>query len=514
LPINSTLRGSSLKQPELPQPADSDQVEEGAGAASEGEVEPTLKTLPEANEFSPGQIEVRTLLGLVAESAGNRAAIIDSVRLEFFAEAAQAQPDPEKRLQNQRTRAYNAVLGASKYGLVTDDLEALTALGDELLNTDDDETMYRLLARHIIRELNGLDVLLALREMQQAGDPINKTTLQHFLETRSGFVELPRATLHHTKLLQFLRKAHVLPERGYEVDVAAVEEIADVSLETADAWSALTDEQRAFVRVLRKLSLSQGSEPMPAKDVVDAATFEYGPIFKKPDQLASSVFKPLAEAGWITHSGTGAGRGGKSGVVAATEALLDTDVDLLPAGDDWGIPVDLRTKLQQASLEQIEEDLGSDDTHVKGIALELLAVRLALDLTLTPTRLRERGVKTGGAEVDLIAEAAHLHFSRWLLQCKNTKKVHVSALAKEVGMAVLLKAQVVVVVTTGTFTPAVESYARELGATTALQVVLVDETVLDAYRTGGASALRKYFNDRARDTLALKRPQVVSEVDL
>ena len=42
-------------------------------------------------------------------------------------------------------------------------------------------------------------------------------------------------------------------------------------------------------------------------------------------------------------------------------------------------------------------------------------------------------MKTGGAEVDLIAEAVQLHFSRWLFQCKNSKEVNLAALAKEVG---------------------------------------------------------------------------------
>ncbi len=39
-------------------------------------------------------------------------------------------------------------------------------------------------------------------------------------------------------------------------------------------------------------------------------------------------------------------------------------------------------------------------------------------------------------KVDLIAEGAHLLFSRWLFQCKATKStVQLSDLAKEIGMA-------------------------------------------------------------------------------
>jgi hypothetical protein len=495
-----------------PENVDASDVIEAEVDASVEQAPSAPKKLPEANEFSPGQINVRKLLEIAHGATGDRDAIIEGVRVEFFADAAQAQADPDKRLEQQRTRAYNAVLGASKYGLVEPDLTALTSLGSELLATTDDDQLHALLARHIIRHLHGLDVLLALREMQSAGEKITKTTLQEFLESRAGFAKLPRATVHHTKLLQFLREAGVLPVRGYEIDAQALGRVAGLSLDVANAWAGLADEQRAFLRVLRKMALVEGGEPMPARAVVDATVTEYGPIFRRPDQLAASVFGPLAEAGWISHSGSGSGRGGKSGDVAATQKLLATEVDLLPEGDGWGIPSDLRSKLQ-TPLRQIYAELSSSDTHTKGIALELLAIRIAIDLSLTPTRLRERGVTTGGAEVDLVAEGAHLHFSRWLLQCKNTRKVHVAALAKEVGMAVLLKAHVVVIVTTGTFSPAVETYAKELAATTPLQVVLVDESVLDAYKASGPNALRRHFHDCARQALTVKRPQVVGNVD-
>jgi hypothetical protein len=473
-----------------------------------------VRKLPEANEFSPTQIAVRELLAAVQADAPDSDAIIEAIRTKFFADAAAQLTDPDRRWQQQRTRAYNALLGASKYGLVTPPpLPAeLTELGSAALATKNDEELHRLLARHIIRELGGLEVLLALREMKATGLPINKTTLQDHLE-QQGF-KLPRATTHHTKLLQWLRQAGVLPPTGYEVSAEAVEDIAGISLDAGDTWSALTDEQRAFLRVLRRIALLEGEKPIPAKVVVDAVETEYGPIFKRPDQLAASIFKPLADPalGWLTQVGIGTGRGGKSGSIMATAKLLETEVDLLPEGEGWGIPPDLRAKLQKP-LDQVYADLKSSNTHVKGIALELLAIRMAIDLTLTPTRLRERGARTGGAEVDLVAEAAHLHFSRWLLQCKNKRSVGVDALAKEIGMAVLLKAHVVVVVTTGTFSSSVVTYAKELAATSALQAVLVDKTELAAYRKGGAAALRKHFNEHARETLAVKRPQVVSEVE-
>jgi hypothetical protein len=474
---------------------------------------PEPPRLPTANEFSPRQVKLRVLLALIETGRKDRDAIAESVRQRFYKHSVKKQKNPEKRRAIQRTRAYNALLGAEQYGLAEGEQTQLTALGKKLLKTPSDEEMYRLLARQIIRNRHGLKVLVAVREMQEGGLKVNKQSLQVHLEQHWGF-DLPRGTLHHLKLLQWLRETDVLPKRGYEVSASAVEKISGLSLEDAELWAELTAEQKAFLRALRKIALLEGERDVPAKVVVDAAIAEFGPIFKRTDRLAATVFKPLADpvVGWIRHTAPKGGRGGKSGTVAATKKLLAAEVDLLPEGEGFGIPPDLKAKLL-TPLQQVYVDLKSTETHVKGVALELLALRMAIDLSLVPTRLRLRSVKTGGAEVDLVAEAAtYLQFTRWLIQCKNTRSVRVSDIAKEVGMAALLKANVIVLVTTGTFTPAVETYATEVASSTDLQVVLVEKKALARYEKGGAGALWEHFRKAARSTRTIKRAQVASEV--
>ena len=228
-----------------------------------------LTRLPEANEFSPGQIDLPDFLAIVKKAEGDRDRVVEAVRERFFADAASSRTDPDERLQQQRTRAYNAVLGASKYGLAADDLAGLTALGVEALDAESDDELYRLLARHIIRDLGGFEVLVAVKEMQAAGIQVGKSSLQDYLERFAG-LELPRATTHHMKLLQWLRKAGVLPDRGYLVSDAAVKEIADLSIDDAETWVALTHEQTAFLRVLRRMTLVEGQDQIPAKTIIDA----------------------------------------------------------------------------------------------------------------------------------------------------------------------------------------------------------------------------------------------------
>jgi hypothetical protein len=168
-------------------------------------------------------------------------------------------------------------------------------------------------------------------------------------------------------------------------------------------------------------------------------------------------------------------------------------------------------------LHQILEWLGATDKHKRGLALELLALRMILDLRLEPRAFRLLSKETGFAEVDVSAEGAHLVFSRWTFQCKNrpeTKaKVGVSEVAKEVGIAVYMKAHVVAMVTTSGFTPKAYEYAREVSQATHLQFVFVSGDVVRRYLRNGAAALTRYVMDSAKAVMMEKRSQPVTIVE-
>jgi hypothetical protein len=465
------------------------------------------KHLPEANEFSPGVVQLEEVLSLAAEHGGDRAALIEALRQQYFLKTGEKHTDEAKKLKQQTTRAYNVLVGLKGYGLFDLATDKLTPEGEELLGVPSAERN-EAFAKHILLRCHGIEVLEAVRSIQSRGETPTKASLQTELEGR-GF-KLPVATTHHTKVLQWLREGNVLDTK-YGVNEEVVAKLTGMGLETLEEWSGLTKQQRAFIRTLRRLGEVYGKTSMPAKDVLTEATYEHGPIFKT-DQLAASVYKPLEEKGWITRVVPAEGRGGKSGLIACTDKLLALDLDLLPKDEGWGIPADLRPKLN-TPLAEIEANLQSSDKNVKGIALELLALRLATDAALIPLRFRLRAAETGQAEVDLVAEGAHLHSSRWLFQCKNTKSVSLSDLAKEVGMAVLLRAHVIVMVTTGRFASSVETYARELMDTQNLQVVLVDKKVLARYKAGGMHALLDFLHSSAEATMRLKRGQLERHVE-
>ena len=101
-------------------------------------------------------------------------------------------------------------------------------------------------------------------------------------------------------------------------------------------------------------------------------------------------------------------------------------------------------------IDDILLELDAEDRYQAGLALEALAFKLMriLGMDYIATRLRNISA-TGGAEVDLIFHSSRLVYSRWQVQCKNTARVSLDDVAKEVGLTHFLKSNVIVMVSTG-----------------------------------------------------------------
>lgn len=461
--------------------------------------------IPFTAEFSPNIVDLYGLLKIVSRRAGDKDAILSAIGEAYLSSTAEDHPDPEYRKKQRNTRAYNVTVGMSHYGLYQLKTASLTGFGEELVSEPDDDARHRKLGAHILRQCQGATVLAAARDIQTRGDRVTKQGLAEELRLRGFSLTHNPADLSRMRL--WLDRAGVT-SKNWDIDEEAFRVLSGISVSELREWDQMSVQQQAFLHTLRHLAQTHGADEVPTKDVMTLAAAGWGPIFTE-GQWRKSVLTPLESDGWIHTLGKGDGRGGKAGTVSATPKLLDIDASALSVGGEAGLPRELVAK-RSTPRHKVYEDLASTDTYVKGLALEILAIQLATDLGLTPFRMRERGVATGGAEVDLIAEAAQLHFSRWLFQCKNkpASSVGLSELAKEVGMAVLLKAHVIVMVTTGRFSASVDGYARTLAETTPLQVVLVDGELLRKHKTEGSTGLIKHFTQEAERVLLLKRAQV------
>lgn len=453
--------------------------------------------IPPISDFSPGIVRqsLRSALEILAEGA-DRAERLEKIKATFFNARAAS---------GQEQSARNVLITLPHLGLADSNGE-LSDFGRQLLSMSDEDA-HREFARHCLVELRGLDILRAIRDLNAQGVPINKVSLQHSLETAFG-MRLSRNTTDHTTLTNWMRLGGVLkPGSGYEIDEAVVRDLAGVTVTDLEAWQALPLPQRAFLTSLRIIAESDAKATVDVKRVKNHAETHHGSLYADANSRRQ-ILEPLEKGGWIALAqGTTGRQGGKGGSVTALEKLLKIDVEAVSSYPAPAIPFDLREKLG-TSLVDLRKDLKSSQTYVAGIALELLALKMSIALGLSPIELRKRDDKTGGGEVDLLAEGVHLHFSRWLFQCKNqTAPVSLGALAKEIGMAVLLQAHVIVIATTGRFSRAVEDHARMVAASTAMQVVLIDGGNVNAYLVGGEHSLREHFHATAGRTLAIKSVQ-------
>lgn len=262
---------------------------------------------------------------------------------------------------------------------------------------------------------------------------------------------------------------------------------------------ALRAEQRAFLRALANTGVTT---PQPANEIARLAATTYGVRFPEKS-LPKLVLNSLIEAGYITAEKTTTGRGAKPFQVAPTEKLIN---DLIgPLLDQLKDQTDPKLlDLLKRPLTTILAELNSEDRYVAGLALEALAFKIMrlLDMTYVATRLRASA--TGGAEVDLIFQSARLVFSRWQVQCKNTSRVSLDDVAKEVGLTHFLKSNVIVMVSTGEIGPEARRYANKIMSDSNLCVVMVDRGDL-ALIDARASAIVDIFTREARHAMDLKK---------
>jgi site-specific DNA-methyltransferase (cytosine-N4-specific) len=295
----------------------------------------------------------------------------------------------------------------------------------------------------------------------------------------------------------WLEKAGVFTQ-GWSVNSARIEQLLGAHSGEIEALARLNLEQRAFLKALLNLP---GPGPFASNEVEKLAAATFGVRFNEK-MLPKQVLYPLQQAGYVTLTrGTRqAGRGAKPFLVQPTEKLHKEVLLPLLTQLEKQTAADLRPLLRKP-LSEILRELKSRNRHVRGLALEALAFKLMrlLDMDYVATRLR--GSATGGAEVDLIFQSARLVFSRWQVQCKNTTRVSLDDVAKEVGLTRLLKSNVIVLVSTGEISSSARAFANRVMADSSLCVVLVNgadlaaiernpTTIVDVFRREAEQAMR------------------------
>lgn len=446
--------------------------------------------LPFGSEFSPSQIELPVVLDMAETHGGDWKAFEAAVRAAYF-------EDHKTNDYNRGKLANNTKLGMIAYGIIDRDAN-LTDFGNELLSLKDDEPrLFDRLAKHILLNLYGMTLVRCIQDMVAAGETVNLTTLREGLAARG--VHYPSGGKHPSMMRLWLAKAGVFVGNRWQVDPHRVEDILGLNPDEFEVLADFTLEQRAFLRALANIGTS---EPQPANEIAKLATATYGVKFPEKS-LPKLVLNALEEAGYITAEKTTTGRGAKPFQVAPTPKLIADVVEPLLEQLKGQTDPKLLTLLR-TPLATILEEMKDKDRYKAGLALEALAFKIMrlLDMTYVATRLRAN--QTGGAEVDLVFESARLVFSRWQVQCKNTARVSLDDVAKEVGLTHFLKSNVIVMVTTGEIGGEARRYANKIMADSNLAIVMLDGGDLSTISESPAAIVRA-FEREARHAMNLKK---------
>ena len=447
--------------------------------------------LPFGSEFSPAQIDLLILLKLADDHQADWKGFEGAVRDRYFA-GRDTSDYIKSKLAN------NTKLSMRAYGLIAERDTTLTRTGHALLDLRHDEpALYETFARHILKHCHGMNFVQCVLDMQAAGEDVDLNRLRRWLVERG--INVPRGAKHMSTLRLWLEKAGVFVS-GYRVDRDRLNEIMGLDLEEFETLASFTPEQRAYLKTLANMD---GGGPHLSSDVERLAAATYGVSFNEKN-LPKQVLYPLRDASYLDlERGTRQkGRGAKPFQVRATEKLATDLITPMIEQLEHLTQGDLRPMLRK-SLKEIRGELASSDRHIRGLALEALAFKIMrlVDLAYVATRLR--GSATGGAEVDLIFQSARLVFSRWQVQCKNTDRVSLDDVAKEVGLTHFLKSNAIVMVTTGKIGVEARRYANRIMADSNLCIIMVDGADLARIEIRPAAVV-DVFNREARHAMELK----------
>lgn len=414
---------------------------------------------PNASEFSPKILKLNILLELCKKNEGKPEEFISEVLNTFFSEYA---ADSQKQL----TGNCRAALVA--YGILHQGKIELTEFGEELYNERlDSSKLHDMLARHILLNLNGLVLIDAIKDMNIANEKVTNENIITKLNTL-GF-NMSKSSKKINTMKTWLAKAGVFEGTSWRINHTKLNALTGMKKEDLECYRDLSKEQICFIKALNNTGIKDRQESSAIRKLA-SATFN---VTFPEKNFKDIILRPLEEKGLLKTTKATNGRGAKSTFVTPTEKML-SEVTIPYLKQIENLTSEKMAKIFQLPTKDILKNIQSEDKYIKGIALEALAFKLMKSIGMEYVKTRLRSVDTGGAEVDLLFESTTLVFSRWQIQCKNTKTVDLDAVAKEVGLSHMLKSNAIVMVGTGTIGDAARQYANTIMRNSNLCIILID----------------------------------------
>lgn len=450
------------------------------------------------HQFEPKTMDLPELVQLCVKYQPERHSLQDEIAKRYYGSHSN-QNDLQKE-ENRSKLAMNTFLSLRAYKLIEsindDDWQyKVTEIAQEILenqaNADEVATIF---ARHILTNLTGMSLLKAVEAINSRGDQPKLDLIGYELQ-EMGYSLSPNA-IYVSTMRQWLEKAGVF-EKTYEINWDRVYDILELDKDYIDELYTLTSEQKYFLLAMLQMSITKLTK---WNDIANYAVSVYKVRFPSKS-FVKNIIHPLVETGLIETEKTTVGRGAKPNLVKLTDKaqrellskLLESIANLTEIS---------QTELNR-SFEDVISDLEHPDKHIKGKALELLAIWMIRLTSLRFTKWRKRDYQTGQGEVDVLAASDRFVYHRWQIQCKNTKRVDVEVLAKEVGMTFVTGADVVMIVTTGEFTRDALQYAYRMMEISRYYMVLIQKEDIEAIKEDRTNII-KILDRRARRVFAKK----------
>lgn len=334
-----------------------------------------------------------------------------------------------------------------------------------------------------------------LRRMYLGGDSLTNANINIAL-IHQGF-QLQQTSNNVQVMKLWLGQAGIIVG-DWKINEVALKELLGIESDEIALFKELSLEQYYF---LLALCNAASNEPLVATDVRNLATASYNIDFDEK-AFASKVIKPLQDKKLIVAQKTTGGRGAKPYMVELTEKTKREVVEplLTQFKDQVGNAL---TDAYCKTFSDLRNEIDSENTYVKGLALEAFAIKVMKIIGLDFIRTRYRDIQIGGAEVDVLFDSTRLLYSRWQVQCKNTSTVTIDMVAKEVGLSHMLKSNAIVMMTTGHLTSEAKKYARRIMEDMNLCILMLEKEDIDCIISNPTSIV-DIFNRQSEEAKKIK----------
>jgi len=453
--------------------------------------------VPYTQQFAPEPTPLRKLIPIIRQYKGDSAALNKAVASAFF-----------KGTKTPKKMAGNTLISLKVYGVIDAKCD-LTEFGKHLLDANDDKEAHEMVAKRILFALDGIPLVETLREMKSGGAKFSLGEVTAELRKRGFHVSDNSSDL--SGVLNWLRVAGVL--KDYSVDEEKYSELAGASTKTIESLKGLTVPQNSFLRALAALGVKDWT---PHNQVVEHAEMLYsGEVRYNWKELDRVILKPLEKEGFIEiqkrPKSTEGARGGKPAEIKPTEKFeKEVSLPILELVCKAAGFSDVREIASISFADVVSRVQQKKDIDDRARALEILAVKICqlLDLDFMGIRATDEDVVAGG-EVDAFMESARLVYSRWQIQCKASAQITYEAIAKEVGVAEVSLATVILIVSTGKITDGAATYRKKIISKSQLNIAIIDGESLEQIAKSPAS-IGSILNSQAREAMQIKpRPKAV-----